>query len=624
MTYFETNPTPLFAADFDYFRIPHPRWPLMLTRLKQMGLEALFITVPWGFHEIEQGVIDLNGTSDARRDLLGLLQACETLDLRCLLHLGPYNDSGLLGEGLPMWLLQTDHSGEALTEATKNWYRAISKPLIKQQWSDGPIVAVQLNSKTDDGRPRRLSQQLTEVKWPIWLRKRYHGIDALNEAYGTAYRTVSNVPFPEETWAEESTPLEKDAKAFLEEANEATQSGYLEELVEAGWHVPIYPSATEPPTNQPSLHRQSLVEQATVEPPAADSPAIVHLQQPIQVDPDSPALSTGLVWAETAPIRADGSLRRKFWVVRQSLWAHRLPDSRLEEGQLIVPVENGLFVTCPGDTPLKIDTTVESKTPVYRLRFNGDLIADENLKVSRKKLSGLYQAEDEVSQTDWVWVIPDEAALEGLPLTYLRTLLAGQMLSLKQAATLAEALGQTLSVDGHKPQPQLASQPSPGTSYMLNEARRGLREADAALRKALASIGELEGGFATMLGQKGSPESRPASEPVAIDPQAFEGKARDLLLEIGEGCHKVGRVLSATAKHLQQMIDGELTIEQYRHLCAEMATPLQSTHTLLLKHIALLRLELASEELPLVLWRVHDQVQAIAESLRWGVVRHGG
>lgn len=622
MTYFDTNPTPLFAADFDYFRLPRPRWPLMLTRLKQMGANALFLTVPWGFHEIERGVIDLNGASDARRDLLGLLQACDALDLRCLLHLGPYNNSGLLGEGLPMWLLQTDHAGAALSEAVKHWYQAVSKPLIKQQWSDGPIVALQLDSKADDGRARTLSQQLTEVKWPIWLRKRYPGIDALNEAYGSDYRTVSNVPFPD-TWADESTPLEKDASLFLEEADENTQSGYVEELVEAGWHVPIYPSATEPLAPQPPLHKQSLVDQASLDLPAADASAIVHLRQPIQIDPDSPELGVGIVWADQAPIRADGSLRRHFWAVRQMLWAHRLPDSRIEEEQLIVGTDRWLLVSSPGDTPLKIETALDSKTPVHRLRFNGQIIADDTLKVSRKKLSGLYQAEDEVSQTDWVWVVAEEAVLEDTPLAYLRTLLTGQQLSLRQAAHLAETLSQTLSVAGQKPSPRPVSQPSPGTSYMLNEARRGLREADAALRKAIASIGELEGGFATMLNKPGSAESRAAPEPVAIDPDAFQGKARDLLLEIGQGCRRVARVLTATANHLQQMIDDELTIKQYQQVYAEMATPLQSTQTLLLKHIALLRLELASEELPLVLWRVHDQVQAIAEGIRWGVLRYG-
>ena len=140
-----------------------------------------------------------------------------------------------------------------------------------------------------------------------------------------------------------------------------------------------------------------------------------------------------------------------------------------------------------------------------------------------------------------------------------------------------------------------------------------------ALKKALASIGDLEGGFSTML-RKDDPPIQPAPQPVTVNPQAFEGKPRDMLLEIGASCRQVARLLSSTAQHLQKTAATDLTLADYQRLYAEIIPPLQSTQTLLLKHLALLRLELASEELPLVLWRVHDQVQAIAESLRWGSV----
>jgi hypothetical protein len=41
----------------------------------------------------------------------------------------------------------------------------------------------------------------------------------------------------------------------------------------------------------------------------------------------------------------------------------------------------------------------------------------------------------------------------------------------------------------------------------------------------------------------------------------------------------------------------------------------------LLEVITELRHQLGADRLPLVVWRIHDQVQVIVETLRWGVLR---
>ena len=97
--YFETAPRPLLATDFDYFRIPSTKWELMLSRLKQLGLNLVTIAMPWGFHEFNQGTIDLNGATNSRRDLKEVLNLCHTLKLNCILSPGPYHDGGVLGDG---------------------------------------------------------------------------------------------------------------------------------------------------------------------------------------------------------------------------------------------------------------------------------------------------------------------------------------------------------------------------------------------------------------------------------------------------------------------------------------------------------------------------------------------
>ena len=63
------------------------------------------------------------------------------------------------------------------------------------------------------------------------------------------------------------------------------------------------------------------------------------------------------------------------------------------------------------------------------------------------------------------------------------------------------------------------------------------------------------------------------------------------------------------------------TVEQYQQSYTKAASTAQETRQSLLKIIARLRVEMASERLPLVAWRVHHQIQEIAENLRWGVLR---
>jgi hypothetical protein len=151
-----------------------------------------------------------------------------------------------------------------------------------------------------------------------------------------------------------------------------------------------------------------------------------------------------------------------------------------------------------------------------------------------------------------------------------------------------------------------------------------LSEAETALRKAMASIGGLEEGFATILDQSSSPAiPQPATAPAAIRPDIFEGSAREVLVEAGAACAGIVPSLKAAATALQQTLDspGGFTIEQYRQSYTTAVAAARTAREPLLKIITRLRLEIASERLPLLVWRVHDQVQEIAESLRWGVGR---
>lgn len=620
--YFETIDYPFFAADFDYFRLPREKWELMLVRLRQMGVQAVTITLPWGFHEFSRGVVDLNGATRARRNLVGLLHLCAAFELPCILKPGPYNYQGVLGEGIPLWLLKNDDFESVLLLAVEAWYKALSKTLTGQQWPDGPVIALYINSEPSEGFSPAKSKQLTEVKWRIWLRKRYDGIEALNTAYGSNYRTVNDVEFPA-TWSQGNTPLERDARQFLEKVRVDAQTRYTELLMNAGWQIPIYPSAKDIYHNLPAFQTCSL---ANVEELSSLSLAVtvLNLNHPIQVDPDPADVGQGTVWASQAPIRPDGSLRRKFWQVRQFLWQH-LPLKASLKGKIShASFTAGSLITGASDAPVEIDLAPRTKPAAYRLRLNGELVVEDNFKTKRGKLSGTYLAEDEAGQTDVIFILANAAApASGFPLTYLRRLLAAQAETLTRSAALAEALGQMLTPTQDSP----AEDIPPDSAHTLNtlaEARRGLSEADAALRRAIDSISGLEEGFATILKQSSLElPPQPAPPPVAITPDILDGAAREQLINIGLLCAKLAPALKSAATTLKRTIDaaGGFTVDQYQAGWATAVEAARAARPPLLKALAQLRLEIAAGRLPLVMWRVHDQVQEIVESLRWGVLR---
>lgn len=612
--YFDTTDKPLLTVDFDYFRIPRQKWELMLLRVGQMGANALALTVPWGFHEANQGSIDLNGATGPRHDLVGLLKLCAAFEYRCILKPGFYSERGILADGLPVWLLpHTDEFDTILAERGESWYKTVGKTLTGYQWPDGPIVAVYLHTEIESST---YSKQLTEVKWRIWLRKRYEGIEELNSAYGTDYRTVNDVKFPTE-WSESETALEKDAKEFLEKVRSDAQTRYAQIWVEAGWEVPIYPASRELHPELPQIVSVSLLDERISWPEQPGQ--ILNLKHPVEIDPDPPEIGCGPVWATQAPIRRDGSLRAKFWQIRRYLWPYPLPDIELGD-TLQLSFEAGGLITNNGEAPIEILLPPKIKPALYRLRQTGELREDDTLTVSRRKLKGIYRAD----QTDLLFFLhKPKTPLPDFLRSYLKMLLLAQAQTLQRGAKLAEVLVQTLTMPLEEAGRPAEPEPSPPTTYMIEEARRGLQEADLALRKAMHSIRGLEAGFATILGAENQEKLAhvPPSEPI-LRPEFFEESTREILIEIGEVCTHIIPQLNSAISDLNRTIETEsLTAADYQQGYATAIEAAQTAREPLLELIARLRLEIAREKLPLLTWQIHDQVQEIVESLRWGIRR---
>lgn len=636
---FETLSGPLFAADFDYFRIPREKWELMLARLRQLGINILTVTLPWGFHQVSPDAVDLTGTTNPRRSVVGLLDLCREFGFLCLLQPGPYSDSGVLGNGIPLWYLKkSDQSDTIFRDAVVGWYRAVSRVLVGRQWPDGPIIALRLESQPTETEEPFYSEELTEVAWRIWLRKHYDGVDALNQAYGAGYHSVNEVAFPL-TWYRESTPVEKDARAFLDQVRAETREAHLQTLLEAGWQIPIYPAAPVDHPELPEIQNYSLLAVSQIPDLAGRvtgasqrRPALLNFQHPIEVDPDPVEAGSSPAWATGAPIRPDGSARFSFWTIRQQLWPYLLPvtakssRSSAEAGLYGASFEGGGLLTAGGSSPVRLAVAKGTRPAIYQLRLTGEALAEDRLQVSRGYLAGQYVAEDDLGQTDLVFWLDDPAAsLPGFLAAYLKTLLAAQVLALQRAAILTDSLSQTLAPDpgNEPPVPTALERPRP-TSYTLSEARRGLREADAALRRAMAAIGDLETGFDIIL-DKRPPAAGPgsAAAPVTIRPDVFEGPTREILIDAGAVCAGIAPRLNEVAGELRQLLAAPagLSLPQYQQGYLAALAAARNAEEPLRQVLARLRLELAAAELPLVLWRVHNQVQESLDSLRWGVLR---
>jgi hypothetical protein len=271
--------------------------------------------------------------------------------------------------------------------------------------------------------------------------------------------------------------------------------------------------------------------------------------------------------------------------------------------------------------PLKLNL---GKGTVYRLDLSGEIREADNLAVTRGKLSGAYLVEERGGQTDFVFLIDNPAkALPVFLATYLQTLLRSQAESLARSAWRAAALGHMFDASDEVHAPAGRPGAPAATPYTLAEARRGLHEADAILRKAMASIGDLEAGFETMLGRRETAGPKPATASANLTPEIFEGAPRDILIEAGQTCKEIAPQLEAAAAALRALLDEAtpLRLEGYRQGQATAVSTAQRCREPLLELLARLRAEIASESLPLVMWRAHDQLQSIAERLRWGVGR---
>ena len=88
------------AGEVHYFRVARSQWADRLDKLLEVGCTCVASYIPWLFHELPDGTIDLTGRTRPERDLGAFIDLCTERDLTFFARPGPFIMAELKNEGL--------------------------------------------------------------------------------------------------------------------------------------------------------------------------------------------------------------------------------------------------------------------------------------------------------------------------------------------------------------------------------------------------------------------------------------------------------------------------------------------------------------------------------------------
>jgi amino acid transporter len=114
----------MYGAAFFYERIPRERWRSTLLAYKTLGVNTIDLYIIWNWHQPSENTLDFAGTTEPRRDLLGLLKLTHELGLRLILRPGPVIRNEWRNGGYPAWLLERPEYNMPLHDVLEGRYPA--------------------------------------------------------------------------------------------------------------------------------------------------------------------------------------------------------------------------------------------------------------------------------------------------------------------------------------------------------------------------------------------------------------------------------------------------------------------------------------------------------------------
>lgn len=208
----------LVGGEIAQFRTPKSEWRNRMRLFKEAGGNVITTSVAWLIHEPEEGKILFNDVD--YRDVRAFLQTAKEEGLYVYLRPGPLVYTELINGGIPQWLFddypcvkamhkdgtpieQLSYMHPLALEKFKKYYQTLAEQIKPYLCSNGgPVAVVQLDNElagihtwsgTLDYNPETMGFLTEDGLYPTYLRQTYGDIQALNQAYGTAYRRFSEV-----------------------------------------------------------------------------------------------------------------------------------------------------------------------------------------------------------------------------------------------------------------------------------------------------------------------------------------------------------------------------------------------------------------------------------------------
>ncbi|MEY9952437.1 beta-galactosidase [Leifsonia sp. EB34] len=163
----DDEPQVVLAGEIHYFRLARADWEDRLQAAVDAGLNTVASYIPWIWHELPDGTIDVTGETRPERDLGAFIDLCAAYGLRFIARPGPFQMAELKNEGLPHRLRRdhpeihplgwngapaasrtVDYLAPAFLAESERWYDAVLPPIAaRQREFGGPVIAVQLDNE---------------------------------------------------------------------------------------------------------------------------------------------------------------------------------------------------------------------------------------------------------------------------------------------------------------------------------------------------------------------------------------------------------------------------------------------------------------------------------------------
>jgi beta-galactosidase len=161
------RPELLLSGEVHYFRLRREQWQDRLDKAKRAGLNTIATYIPWLWHELADGTIDVDGRTRPERDLGAFLDLCHDNGFHVIARPGPFVMAELKNEGLPFRVYTehpeivpvgwdgapattrtVDYLAPAFLAEARRWYQHVI-PVIAARLSGrgGSVVAVQLDNE---------------------------------------------------------------------------------------------------------------------------------------------------------------------------------------------------------------------------------------------------------------------------------------------------------------------------------------------------------------------------------------------------------------------------------------------------------------------------------------------